>query len=111
MKKGKTNIEMLCQGIEHIARNHGFDYDVDYEENGEVCIYGGCNVPTSCDVRQLCSDVKIDEDFIEEHEYGIDVWISEEWIELVGEYECTNCKYLWKIQLKQQFPSEMSVLK
>ena len=48
--KMKTNLEMLCWGIQHIAENHGFHANVNYEEDGEVCIYGGCNVPTLSDV-------------------------------------------------------------
>lgn len=75
-----TNIEMLCWGMEHIASNHGFNVNLDWEEDGEVCIWGGCNVPTLCDVEMLCIDVGIDKENIESCEYGIDVWLpSREW--------------------------------
>lgn len=80
-KKKKTNLEMLCWGIQHIAENHGFHANVNYEEDGEVCIYGGCNVPTLSDVQMLCEDVGIDKSFIESGECGIDVFIPADWYE------------------------------
>lgn len=101
MKKEKellalTNMELLCQGIEEIAHNHGLDYDVDYIENGEVCIFGGCNVPTLCDVRLLCNDVKITPDCIGSHDYGIDIWLSSEWLAECSNQQCSDCMLFWK---------------
>lgn len=75
-----TNLERLIIGIKEIAGNHGFDYNVDYETEGEVCIYGGCNVPTLADVRMLCYAVGIGGESIESGECGIDVFLSEEWM-------------------------------
>ena len=79
MKKGKTNLEMLIWGIEHIAKNHGFESNTNYKEENEVCIYGGCNVPTLADVSMLCDDVGIESSWIDSSEFGIDVFIPEDW--------------------------------
>lgn len=72
---------MLVWGIKHIAKNHGFHASTDYEEDGEVCIYGGCNTPTLCDVQMLCEDLGISKDNIESTDCGIDVFIPEDWWE------------------------------
>ena len=41
---------MLLWGIQHIAENHNFKANVeDWECDGQVCIFGGCNVPTLMD--------------------------------------------------------------
>lgn len=80
--KKMTNLEMLIWGIAHIAENHGFNFSVDYEEDGQVCVYGGCNVPTLCDVKMLCGDVGIDSsEFVYASEFGVDVEIPYEWLE------------------------------
>lgn len=76
---GKTNLEMLLWGMEHIAKNHGFECDLDYEENGNVCIVGGCNVPTLADVKMLCEDVGIEPEYIDACDCGIDVWLPLLW--------------------------------
>ena len=73
--------------MQHIAQNHGFAAATDYEESGDLCIYGGCNVPTLSDVQMLCEDVGIPSDCIESSEYGIDVWLTCEWFEEQGEKE------------------------
>lgn len=79
---GKTNFEMLLWGIEHIAENHGFNSNIeDWEVDGEVCIWGGCNVPTLCDVQMLCEDLGISKDFVESSEFGIDVFIPQDWFD------------------------------
>lgn len=70
-----TNIEILCWGMKHIAGNHGLKVNLNWKEEGEVCIYGGCNIPTQCDVEMLCADLGIDKENIESGECGIDVWI------------------------------------
>jgi len=76
-----TKIEMLCWGIQHIAENHGFKADINWQENGEVCIWGGSNIPTLSDVRMLCEDLGIGSENIDCRDYGIDVWLpdEEEW--------------------------------
>lgn len=74
-----TKIEMLCWGIQHIAENHGFEADVNWRGNGEVCIWGGSNIPTEMDVIMLCADLGIGKEYIDFNDYGIDVWLPEEW--------------------------------
>lgn len=69
---------MLCWGIRHIAENHGFEADTDWESNGEVCIFGGNNIPTMMDVQMLCADLGIGREYIDEGDYGIDVWLPDE---------------------------------
>jgi len=81
MAEKKTNVEMLVWGIQHIANNHGFKSCTDYEEDGEVCIYGGSNAPTLCDVQMLCEDLGIDKSNIEETSCGIDVFIPADWLD------------------------------
>jgi len=74
-------IEVLLWGIQHIAQNHGFAADIEYEETGEVCIYGGCNIPTLQDVRFLCEDLNIPNENIQSSEYGIDISLNWEWLQ------------------------------
>lgn len=76
-----TNLEMLKWGIQHIAENHGFHASVDcLEQEGEVCIWGGCNVPTLSDVQLLCEDLGIDRECIyADDDCGIDVFITQSW--------------------------------
>ena len=79
----KTNFEILLWGVKHIAENHGFNSNTeDWEEDGEVCIWGGCNVPTLCDVQMLCDDLGIPGEYIESSEYGIDIFIPQDWYDL-----------------------------
>lgn len=94
--KPVTNIELLCWGIKHIANNHGLNYDINYQETGEVCIWGGCNIPTLCDVQMLCEDTSIDPRFIESHDYGIDVWLTDEWMRELANSDNPERQYLWK---------------
>lgn len=96
MKKKMTNLEMLVWGIKHIAENHKLYADVDYEENGEVCIWGGCNVPTLCDVEMLCEDLHIDRECIESNSCGIDVFIYDSWYEEWGEKPYEKGFELWR---------------
>lgn len=76
---------MLCWGIKHIATNHNLHASTDYMADNEVCIFGGCNVPTLADVRLLCADCAMSQEEIDEcvegSDYGIDVWIPEVWWE------------------------------
>ena len=90
-----TNLEMLIWGVAHIAQKHGLNADTDYEDEMEVCIYGGVNVPTLCDAKMLCEEVGIDEDYIDDSDFGIYIFLSDEWME-----ESANKEYkgdaLWK---------------
>jgi len=90
-------IDVLVWGIKHIAQNHNFNASTDYEDGGSVCIYGGCNVPTLQDAKFLCEDLKIESDCIESSEFGIDVWITQDWYDTVGqsEYKPTGLE-MWK---------------
>ena len=76
-----TNLEMLVWGIQHIAANHGFRSCVDWEEDGEVAICGGCNVQTLMDTYMLCEELGIDRDYVEDNDWGIDVYIPQNWLE------------------------------
>ena len=71
-------IDVLAWGMKHIASNHNFKASVDCED-GSMCIYGGCNVPTLGDVRMMCEDLGIPRDYIEESDFGIDVYIDYDW--------------------------------
>lgn len=84
MKNGRTNFETLIWGIQHIAENHGFNaLTENWEEDGEVAICGN-NVPTLMDVKMLCEDVGIDEEYIATNQYGIDVYIPSDWYETIA---------------------------
>ena len=91
----KTNIQMLVWGIKHIAKNHGFEAETNYKEEGEVCIWGGMNIPTLSDVRMLCEDLGIGKEYIESGDYGVDVWIPEDWWETEAHKEFKG-KELWR---------------
>ena len=93
---GKTNLEMLLWGMAHIAKNHGFEYSLDYEEDGVVCIYGGCNVPTLADVKMLCEDVRIDPDCVASSSLGIDVIILYRWYLDVGKRPYEKGLEMWR---------------
>lgn len=90
------NIDVLCWGIEHIAENHNFAADIDYNESGEVCIYGGCNTPTLQDVYFLCEDLKIERQMVESSDWGIDVFLSQEWYDTIGQNEYVPGMEFWK---------------
>jgi len=88
-------IEVLCWGMEHIANNHHFSASTEsWNLDGEVCIFGGINVPTLSDVQMLCNDLKIPGEYIESSDFGIDVWIPEDW-DYNGEYEPSGFE-MWK---------------
>lgn len=95
MKKNYTNLEMLIIGIEEIAKNHGFESDTDWEENGEVCIYGGCNVPTLSDVQMLCEELMINHSNIESSDCGIDIWIDQEWFDELAQKSYVPMGQFW----------------
>ena len=92
----KTNLEMLLWGMEHIAKNHGFECDLDYEENGNVCIFGGCNVPTLADVEFLCEDVGIGRYCIESCDCGIDVNFTWWWYHNVAKEPYEKGLEMWR---------------
>ena len=90
-------IDVLCWGVEHIAENHNFNASIEDVTDGNVCIFGGCNVPTLSDVRMLCSDLSIPNECIEISDFGIDIWLTQEWYEEHGkkDYEPTGLE-MWK---------------
>ena len=71
---------MLIIGIKEIAKNHGFESNTDWEENGEVCIFGGCNIPTLQDVKFLCEELMINPSNIDPYDYEIIISIDSEWL-------------------------------
>ena len=90
-----TNLEMLLWGVQHIADNHNFRTSLDWEEDGEVAICGGCNVPTLCDAQMLCEDLGIPKDYIKSSDYGIDIFIPQDWFETKSKEEF-NGMCFWK---------------
>ena len=92
----QTNLDMLLWGIEHIARNHGFDCSLDYEEDGNVCIFGGCNIPTLSDVKMLCEDIGIDPNCVESCDCGIDVNFTWTWYKNVANKPYKKGMELWR---------------
>ena len=80
MNESHTNLEMLIIGIEEIAKNHGFTSNTDWQKNGYVYIFGGCNVPTLADVKMLCEELMINHSDIDSYGFEIDVLISQEWL-------------------------------
>lgn len=96
MKKEMTNIQMLVWGIKHIAKNHGLNAETDYKSEGEVCIWGGCNIPTLSDVRMLCEDLHIERENIVSGDYGIDVYVSEDWWKTYAKKPYEKGMELWK---------------
>lgn len=92
----KTNFEMLLWGVKHIAENHGFNSNTkDWEEYGEVYIWGGCNVPTLCDVQMLCEDLGIPREYIDNSEYGMEIFIPQDWYDLKSDMPFKGM-CLWK---------------
>lgn len=84
-----TNLKMLCEGLKEIARNHNFNVSVDKEsiKEGCVCIWGGCNVPTLCDVELLCEDVGISKNCVDPSDCGISVYIDDPEWDCMAEYK------------------------
>lgn len=83
------NVEVLCWGMKHIAGNHNCEASVDYEQDGSVCIFGpyGISVPANSDVRMLCEDLSIPRDCIDVSDFGIDVYVTQEWYDTIGQQE------------------------
>lgn len=80
MRKG----DVLAWGMQHIASNHGLKTSLNYEEDGSMCIYGGCNVPTLSDVQMMCEDLGIPQENIDSSEFGIDIYIDWDWTQEGG---------------------------
>ena len=89
-----TNLETLLYGVKHIAENHGFKPILDWEEDGQLAICGN-NIPTLMDVKMLCADLGIDDDFIETNEFGIDIYIPLDWYEEKSNKEYIGLSF-WK---------------
>ena len=94
-----TNLEVLIWGVKHIAENHGFRSCVDWEEDGEVAICGN-NVPTLMDAIMLCEDVKIPRSFVESNQYGIDIYIPQDWLEEEANKEYFGLSFWKKLDAK-----------
>ena len=83
-------IDVLAWGMKHIASNHYYMANVDYEEDGSMCLFGkgGVNVPTLSDVQMMCDDLGIPRDHIEyDDDFGIEVIIDWEWTQEKCEFE------------------------
>ena len=93
-----TKLEVLKWGLNHIAQNHEFSADTNWEEeDGVMCIYGGRNAPTLADVRFLCEDLEIPFDAVTSTWAGIDVdtyWDG--WLQEHGNEEYTNAVQWWR---------------
>ena len=75
----KTNLDILKEGLEEIARNHGLYADTKMRNGDNPCIYGGNSVPTLADVQFLCEDVGIERGCIDSSEYGIYIY-ADQWL-------------------------------
>lgn len=92
-------------GLERIAENHGFKANTDLDDDAQVCIYGGCNVPTLSDVQMLCEDISIPRDCIHSSLYGIDVEITLDWYDCESQKEYKETGHeMWK-RINQVIPS------
>lgn len=85
-------IEVLAWGVKHIAANYKMGANVDYEDDGEVCIYVTDKHPDVSpapinDVQMLCDDLGIDREQIEVSQYGIDVYLDYAWVHTKEECE------------------------
>ena len=90
-------IDVLIWGVQHIAKNHGFDSSTDeWEEDGEVCVYGNnVTVPLLADMRFLCESLGINYQFLHETMWGIDIAIPYEWSGIEEEYVSDGFE-MWK---------------
>lgn len=88
-------IDVLKWGLQHIAANHNLQANTeDYLDENQVCIWGGCNVPTLADVQMLCEDLKIPKDYIYTDDFGITVELPRRWKQ-DAEYKVTGWE-MWK---------------
>ena len=92
-----TNKEKLVRDLPLIAKNHGFNCNVEDFLNGEdnPCIFGGCNVPTLSDTQMLCQSVGIGSEQIESDWCGITIYIPQEWYENTMHQEWKPQYELW----------------
>lgn len=82
----KTNLEMLRKGIKEIAKNHNARFYDEIDTDGQICIMNN-SVPTLADVGFLCNDLNIDMRNIQTNIFGIDVYVTSEWLENHAEKE------------------------
>ena len=75
----KTNLDILREGLEEIARNHGFKANTKMRNGANPYICGGCSVPMLADVESLCEDVGIERGCIVGSEWGIDIY-ADQWL-------------------------------
>ena len=93
-------IDVLAWGMQHIASNHGFAADTNYEENGCMVI-SGYNVPTMADVQMMCKDLGMPSEAIDyDRSWGtISVDVYRQWTQEGGplqkEYSPTGME-MWK---------------
>ena len=80
MRKG----DVLAWGVQHIAGNYQMGSSIDYEDDGQMCIYVTEEHPRltpapQMDVLIMCQDLGIPADYIETSEWGIDICIDWQW--------------------------------
>ena len=75
----KTNLDILREGLEEIARNHGFHADTGMRNGANPYIWGGYCVSMLADVQMLCRDVGIETDCIVSGDFGIDIY-ADQWL-------------------------------
>ena len=85
-------IEVLQWGLRHIASNYKMGANVDYEEDGQVCIFVTDEHPDVSpapinDVEMLCDDLGIHRAYIEVSGFGIDVTLDWAWPDTIGQDE------------------------
>ena len=76
----KTNLEMLREGIKHIAKNHNARFYDEIDTDRQICIMDN-SVPTLADVSFLCNDLNLDMRNIHSTVFGIDVDVTNDWLE------------------------------
>ncbi len=92
----KTNLDILKEGLEEIARNHGFQANTEMRNGDNPCIYGGNNVPTLADVQFLCEDVGIGRDCIDSSEWGIEIYADQWLLDGTAEKEYRKGAEFWR---------------
>lgn len=85
-------IEVLQWGLRHIASNYKMGANVDYEEDGQLCVFVTDEHPDVSpapinDVEMLCEDLGIEGSQIEVSQFGIDVCIDYAWVHTHEECE------------------------
>ena len=85
-------IDVLLWGVKHIASNYQMGADVNYEDDGQVCIYvtpehPDCSPAPINDMQMLCMDLGINLSLVDVSPYGVDVWIDYAWVHTEAECE------------------------